>query len=185
MKHFKYYDKQEILSHTRIRRFESKTGEFVQHIKNRESLESALEQSSAKFVLFGIPEDIGVHANGGIGGTDTAWKSFLVSFLNLQSNDFFSGEQVMLLGRFDFTDLKFLIEQNAHDETEKIDAYRHAVLTIDEEVETLTKIISASGKIPIAIGGGHNNAYPLIKGASKGLHKAGEIQLAQINCINL
>ncbi|MBC7851131.1 MAG: arginase family protein, partial [Chitinophagaceae bacterium] len=32
---------------------------------------------------------------------------------------------------------------------------------------------------------GHNNSYPLIKGAAKGLHKAGLIPLAQINAINL
>jgi formiminoglutamase len=185
MKHFKYYSKQEILSLTRIRRFESKTGEFIQHIKNHEQLEKALEETPAQFIVFGVPEDIGVRANGGIGGTESAWKAFLVSFLNLQSNDFFTGEQVLLLGHFDFADLKFLIEQNAHDETEKIDAYRHAVLTIDEEVESLAKLITAANKIPIVIGGGHNNAYPLIKGASKGLHKAGQLPLAQINCINL
>jgi formiminoglutamase len=35
------------------------------------------------------------------------------------------------------------------------------------------------------IGGGHNNAYPAIKGAAKGLYKAELLQLAQINCINL
>ncbi|HUS03479.1 MAG TPA: arginase family protein, partial [Chitinophagaceae bacterium] len=40
-------------------------------------------------------------------------------------------------------------------------------------------------KIPVIIGGGHNNAYPAIKGAAKGLHKAELIPLAQINCINL
>ena len=51
-------------------------------------------------------------------------------------------------------------------------AYRHAVHTIDEEVEPLIKLITAAGKIPIVVGGGHNNAYPLIKGAAKGLHKA-------------
>lgn len=56
---------------------------------------------------------------------------------------------------------------------------------VDEDVEQLTKIITARNKIPIAIGGGHNNAYPLIKGSAKGLHKAGVLQLAQINCINL
>ena len=56
---------------------------------------------------------------------------------------------------------------------------------MDEDVEQLTKIITARNKIPIAIGGGHNNAYPLIKGAAKGLHKAGVLPLAQINCINL
>jgi len=40
-------------------------------------------------------------------------------------------------------------------------------------------------KIPIAIGGGHNNSYPLIKGAAKGLYKSGLIPLAQINAVNL
>jgi formiminoglutamase len=59
------------------------------------------------------------------------------------------------------------------------------VNSIDDEVEHLVKMITAAKKIPIAIGGGHNNAYPLIKGAAKGWHSAGVIPLAQINCINL
>jgi formiminoglutamase len=103
----------------------------------------------------------------------------------LQSNDFLNGDELMLLGQFNFSDLGELIEQNAYGYEEKIDAYRHAVITIDEEVEELAKIITAHNKIPIAIGGGHNNAYPLIKGAAKGLHKAGVLPLAQINAINL
>ena len=53
------------------------------------------------------------------------------------------------------------------------------------EVEELVKIIVTGKKIPILIGGGHNNAYPAIKGAAKGLHKMDLIPLAQINCINL
>ena len=51
---------------------------------------------------------------------------------------------------------------------------------IDEEVESLTKAIVASGKIPIAIGRGHNNSYPLIKGTAKGLHQAQRIGLARV-----
>ena len=47
------------------------------------------------------------------------------------------------------------------------------------------KIITTHNKIPIAIGGGHNNAYPLIKGSAKGLCKLGLIPMAQINCINV
>jgi formiminoglutamase len=135
--------------------------------------------------LFGIPEDIGIRANMGLGGADSSWEPFLDAFLNIQSNDFFSGDEILLLGYFDFSNLKFLIEENAYDKDEKIDAYRHAVITIDDEVEQLTKIITEAGKIPIAIGGGHNNAYPLIKGAAKGLYKTGKIPLAQINSINL
>ena len=54
-----------------------------------------------------------------------------------------------------------------------------------EEVESLVKVITSLNKIPIAIGGGHNNSYPLIKGSAKGLYKSGLIPLAQINAVNL
>jgi formiminoglutamase len=95
------------------------------------------------------------------------------------------GDNILVLGHFDFSELQRLIETNAHDPEEKLEAYRHAVHTIDEAVEDLMTVITTFGKIPIVVGGGHNNAYPLIKGSAKGLHKAGLIQLAQINCVNL
>jgi formiminoglutamase len=185
MQRFRFYNKEDILTLTSIRRFETKLGERVQVISNSKEVETSLELSPAKFVLFGIPEDIGVKANYGVGGTDTSWFPFLNAFLNIQSNDFFSGDELLLLGHFDFADMEALIEANAHGREEKAEAYRHAVNTIDNAVEHLTKIITGAGKIPIAIGGGHNNAYPLIKGSAKGLHKKGLLPLAQINCINL
>ncbi len=185
MQHLKYYNKQDVLSLTKIRKFETKLGEQVKVTGSAVQLESMLSQPAIKYVLFGIPEDIGVRANSGVGGTDSCWIPFLSSFLNIQSNDFLSGEEILLVGHFDFGDIKYLIEQNAYGVEEKKDAYRHAVITVDDEVEELVKQICAHKKIPIAIGGGHNNAYPLIKGAAKGLHKAGLIQLAQINAINL
>jgi formiminoglutamase len=185
MKHFKYYDKNDVLYLTRLRRFETKVGECVQVIADKEHLDTCLQHTTAKYILFGIPEDIGVRANMGTGGTDSLWMPFLSTFLNIQSNDFMIGDEILLLGHFDFGDLKYLIEQNAQNFEEKVDAYRHAVIAIDEEVEELARIITANKKIPIVIGGGHNNAYPLIKGAAKGLHKAGLIPLAQINCVNL
>jgi formiminoglutamase len=185
MKHLKIYSKQDILSLTRIRRFETKVGERLHTIADAQQLETSIEKSPARYVLVGIPEDIGVKANHGNGGTETGWIPFLQFFFNIQSNDFFTGEDVLMLGHFDFGDLKYVIDKNAHGYEEKIDAYRHAVNTIDEEVETLIKIITAFKKIPIVIGGGHNNAYPLIKGSAKGLHKAGVLPLAQINAINL
>jgi formiminoglutamase len=185
MKHFKFYNKHDVLNLTRIRRFETKLGESVQVLPDKANWEDALTQSPARYVVFGIPEDIGIRANHGTGGADSAWQPFLSAFLNLQSNDFLNGEEIIVLGHFNFSDASDLIEQNAYGYEEKIDAYRHAVVAIDDEVEELAKIITSHGKIPIAIGGGHNNAYPLIKGSAKGLHKAGLLQLAQINCINL
>ena len=185
MKHFKFYSKEDILSLTKLRRFETRLGERIRYLKKESEWPEVLEQSSAKYVLLGIPEDIGVKANHGTGGADTAWLPFLTSFLNMQSNDFFTGENMLLLGHFDFGDLKFLIENNAYNPDEMIDAYRHALHIIDEEVEHMIKLIASCKKIPIVIGGGQNNAYPIIKGVAKGLHKAELIPLAQVNAINL
>ncbi|MES1219173.1 MAG: formimidoylglutamase [Bacteroidota bacterium] len=185
MKHFKFYNKQDVLSLTKIRRYETKLGERLQTVPDPIEFESFLKTTNTKYFLIGIPEDIGIRANSGIPGADTVWLPFMQSFLNIQSNDFLSGDDIVLLGHFDFGDIQYLIDHNAHGDDEKLEAYRHAVNTIDDEVETLIKLITEAKKIPVVIGGGHNNAYPLIKGSAKGWHKAGVIPLAQINCINL
>lgn len=185
MKHFKFYTKEDILSVTRIRRFETKVGERILNIGSDVEWVEMMQHSRAKYVLIGIPEDIGVKANYGTGGADTAWLPFLTAFLNIQSNDFLTGEDILLLGHFDFGDIKYLVENNAYGQEEMIDAYRHALIMIDEQVENLIKVIASFKKIPIIIGGGHNNAYPIIKGVAKGLHKADMLPLSQINVINL
>lgn len=185
MRHLKIYNKQDVLSLTRLRRFETKLGERLQVVSDSSDIEASLRGSKAKFVIFGIPEDIGAKGNYGIGGADTLWIPFLQSFLNIQSNDFLDGHDILLLGHFDFGDIQYLIDTTAKGEQEKIEAYRHAVNAIDEEVEHLAKLITECRKMPIVVGGGHNNSYPLIKGAAKGWHKAGVIPLAQINCVNL
>lgn len=184
-KNFVPYSKEDILQLTHIRRFETKLGERVKTVKSTDDLEKAIAATGAKYVVFGIPEDIGVKANLGRGGAESAWMPFLSSFLNIQSNDFLSGDEILILGHFDFTSLRILIENNASTDDERIEAYRHAVNIIDEQVENLVKIITSVKKLPIIIGGGHNNAYPAMKGASKGLYKAEVIPLAQINCVNL
>ena len=185
MKHFKFYIKEDILSITKTRRFETKIGERVCTLDKQGEWPQVLTNSKAKYVIVGIPEDIGVMANYGTGGTDTAWLPFLSSFLNMQSNDFLVGDEILVLGHFDFGDIKYLIDSNAYNQDELINAYRHALEIIDAEVEDILKVIASCKKIPIVIGGGHNNSYPIIKGVAKGLYKAGVTPLSQINCINL
>jgi len=182
--HFKRYDKKDILLLTHLRRYETKLGEIVL-CDSSDDFEKAISETAAKYIVFGIPEDIGIKANLGKGGADSAWFSFLDSFLNIQSNDFFSGENIFMAGYFDFTDAQKLINVTAVTDEEKITAYRSFVNKIDDAVEELVKVITQNKKIPIIIGGGHNNAYPAIKGAAKGLYKAELLPLAQINCINL
>lgn len=193
MKHFQFYDAQHLKSLTRVRRYETKLGERLRTLGTRAAepgagpnWKSSLAADPAKYVLFGIPEDIGVKGNGGVGGAGTAWQAFLEAFLNVQSTDLFSGEEILVLGAFDFTDVNETIEQNAKDSQEGQQAYRHAVAgVVDEAVESLVKHITASGKIPLVVGGGHNNAYPLIKGAAKGWKQVGKIETGHINAINL
>jgi formiminoglutamase len=123
------------------------------------------EDPSVKCVLLGIEEDIGVRVNGGIGGTATAWQAFLHAFVNIQSTDALNGSEIGILGHFNFDDLN----ENISSET---------VDLVDAEVCEAIKQIANSGKIPIVIGGGHNNAYPIIKGISTAKNQA-------INTINL
>jgi formiminoglutamase len=152
---------------------------------NKDQLETCVQASPARYVIFGISEDLGVKANLGVGGTDSIWKPFLSYFVKIQSGDFLDGEEILLLGNFDFSDIGNLIKSNALNQEEEVAASRHAVNLIDEEVETLVKLITSNKKSPIAIGGGQNNAFPLIKGSAKGLYKAGLLPLAQINFVNL
>lgn len=185
MQHLKVYTKNDVLSLTKIRRFETKVGERLQVLNEAADISVAIAESPAKYILFGVPEDLGSKGNYGSGGMDTLWLPFLQNFLNMQSNDFFDGAEILLLGHFDFGDMQYLIDHTAKGDEERIEAYRHAVNTIDDEVEHLAKIITETKKIPLVIGGGHNNSYPLIKGAAKGWHKAGVIPISQINCVNL
>jgi len=185
MKHFKFYEKRDVLHHTKIRRFETKLGERVNVLEDIQNVELSLQKSHAKFVVFGISEDIGVKANYGVGGASTAWMPFIKAFLNTQSNDFLDGDEILILGNFDFSEVERLIEANAHDEDERLEAFRHAVNMIDVEVEQMIHLITQNKKVPIVIGGGQNNAYPCIKGAAKGWNKAGVIEFPQINAVNL
>ena len=181
---FKRLDKNDILMLTHLRKYETKLGEIVL-CDRANDFEKAISETTAKYIIFGVPEDIGVKANLGKGGADSTWFPFLDSFLNIQSNDFLSGENIFIAGNFDFTDAQKLINVNAATDEEKIIAYRSFVNKIDDAVEEIVKIITQNKKIPIIIGGGHNNAYPAIKGAAKGLYKAELLPLAQINCVNL
>lgn len=105
-----------------------------------------------KYVILGISEDIGPQANFGLKGSNSAFKSFLVRFLNCQSNRFLTGENISILGEIK-SNITFDTIEKARVQIEELD---------DFVVEILSPIIN-EGKIPIIIGGGHNNAFPLIK----------------------
>lgn len=165
--HFHPVTLTDIQSRTRTRPHETKMGERI-------LVQSGLEASAARFVLFGVKEDLGARANFGLGGAATAWDSFLNAFLNLQDSPFLRGQSLQLLGHFDFTILPH------HQE---IALMRQQVEQIDAEVSALVSQIVALGKIPLIIGGSHAGAYANLKGAALGLRK--NDPAAVVNCINL
>lgn len=165
------YEPPDLQAMTRLRSGEQKLGE---KIKTADQFSPA-----TRCVLFGIPEDIGVRANFGTGGTHSAWAAFLEAFLNIQSTAGLTGENIGLLGYLDCTDLM----EDANSQTPL--EMRTAVEILDREVEAIVYEITASGRLPIVIGGGHNNAYPIIRGAAKGYRANGRITEASLNAINL
>ncbi|EHQ41035.1 formimidoylglutamase [Myroides odoratus] len=171
------FTRDNLLALTSLRNGEIKLGERVHVIQQPSDWEKELAQNESKYVVLGIPEDIGVKANFGRMGTASAWEKFIATFLNIQHNRFNKGYWVTILGHLNFA--AEVAETQQLDPTNKADRKRlfELVQLIDKEVSHLIAKIVKAGKIPIVIGGGHNNAYGNIKGTALAKGKA-------INAIN-
>ncbi|WP_420574044.1 formimidoylglutamase [Kordia sp.] len=156
---------------------ETKFGERVETLSSKDNLVTQLQQSEAKYVLLGIPEDIGIRANRGKAGATTAWKAALSALLNTQDNAYNKGKRLLVLGHLDFSDLLDRAANFDQNSPEYYILLSQLVNKIDEEVSYIMFQIISAGKTPIIVGGGHNNAYGNIKGTALGKSKA-------INVIN-
>ncbi|QAA80626.1 arginase [Aequorivita sp. H23M31] len=169
----KIYCEKDIAPLINRRAGETKFGEKISFIKSLDDL----KKNTSKFVLLGIPEDIGVRANYGNPGTSMAWSAALASFLNIQYNSFTNAENLILLGEID-CDVQM---KQAASLTKEVNHYAEElgelVVQIDHKVSMIIQKIIEAGKFPIIIGGGHNNSYGNLMGTSQGLN-------SKINCIN-
>jgi formiminoglutamase len=163
METLKLYTAGDINAITNTRSGETKLGEKVQTLTDLE----LLALSSSKFVLLGLPEDIGIKANFGITGSRTAWDQAIKSLMNIQSTKKLRGDEITVLGHIDFSDKLDKARSLNPRQSEDLKSLRQLVSEIDEEVEEVIRMIYGAGKIPIVIGGGHNNSYPILKGFSK------------------
>jgi formiminoglutamase len=162
---------------TNHRSGEVKFGEKMVTVKKDEKSLDLLISSEAQFVLFGIPEDIGIRANYGRPGSASAWESAIRSIANIQHNRFCKGNTILVLGTLDVKEEMELAKNLDFNKTEDRKRLSELVSIIDKEVVHIITTIIKYNKIPIIIGGGHNNAYGNIKGAALGIGKA-------INAIN-
>ena len=167
MDSFKFYDRKRLEKFISHRAGETKLGEKLVLISDFANL----HKRAARFVIFGIPEDIGVRANYGEPGTAAAWELFLSAFCNVQHNQYLDAENIILAG-----EIKTSEEMRKAENIDVADPNYHEKLgdlvkLIDEKVSEVVKQVVSSGKIPVIIGGGHNNAFGNLKGASEALGK--------------
>lgn len=166
MENIIFCKKTDLAKITSHRSGEVKFGEKMHTIPDGAITEDYIRECKAKFVLLGIPEDIGVRANAGRGGTETAWDNALRSIVNIQHNRFCKGSDLLVLGQIDTQNLMKSSENLQFSSTEDRHTFSMLVEALDKEVShTIFRIIQL-GKIPIIIGGGHNNAYGNIKGTA-------------------
>lgn len=166
MEHLIRLTEEELHQITVFRKGEIKFGERIVTVPDDVSVDDFLRNSDAKFVLFGVPEDIGVRANFGRAGAASAYYNTLKSLVNIQHNRYAKGYNLIVLGHINTTKYQEKAQNLNPNDKEELKELRNLVLQIDKEVSHLVSIIVKNGKIPIAIGGGHNNSYGMIKGSA-------------------
>jgi formiminoglutamase len=151
---FAFIDGIRINTFLRPREGEVKIGESITFAQ--ESIDLSLENFQGDYVLIGVEEDIGPRANHGQGGAIFAFKSFLNRFLNMQVNRFIDVDKIMILGRVKAETMESGYAKRRENVAE-LDAFL---------IDILQKVYHYN-KIPVLVGGGHNNAYPLIAAYAK------------------
>jgi len=171
MKHFNLFTRAQRDSYKTVRyslesehelELEQEPQSFNDRIELCESVEK-LTQAKARYAIIGIPEDIGIRANLGRPGAHETWNSFLTHFLNLQHQELNDVSRFCVLGAVHTADLMdSCVNLDATKHTERL-LLSNAVAMLDGRVTTIVNAIIAAHKIPIVIGGGHNNSYPILR----------------------
>ena len=165
---------------TSARDGETKLGQDLTSFDGSASVESFLTkcaESGVKFALIGVPEDIGPRANLGRGGAKGAWEAFLGQFANIQANQMFDHSHLAVLGAVDLGG----IEEKSADSPAEL---RKLCEEIDEHVAAAVETIVKHGLEPIVIGGGHNNALPIMRGIVRA-RSAVSNSTFKLGCANL
>lgn len=170
-------EKSEVNNLLNTRDGETKFGEQIKLLSNVSNIYEVIKSLDVDYVIFGLPEDVGVFANHGNTGAYNAWNATIKVLLNIQHNHITAANRVLILGHLDFTEEIEQLSKLKQNNKKHIQNAKKLVTEIDKYVTDLVSTIISAGKTPIAIGGGHNNAYGMIKGTSLGLKKP-------INAIN-
>lgn len=145
---------------------ETRLGESLQFLNPLLPLEDALQAAvaaGARYALIGIPEDLGPRANFGNAGADLGFQAFLSRFVNLQHNEFVKPQQILLIGQVPCQDLMQQGRDLQNSVPEQLEQLRQLCAQLDQRVFQALMPVFTAGLVPIVIGGGHNNALPLLQ----------------------
>ncbi len=152
---------------TAVRAGETKAGEMIRLLPSLDEL----GKTEAPFVLMGFKEDIGIRANLGKAGASNAWDYSIAALLNVQHNRFFDASKLCVAGVLEPTDLIEAAGKLNPSNLNDLQKLRELTAEVDQIVSSLVKKVVSHGKIPIMIGGGHNNAYGNISGSAQALQQ--------------
>ena len=109
---------------------ETKFGEHINTLTYVSNIYDSLKNLDVKYVIFGLPEAVGVFANHGKSGTSTAWEATIKVLLNIQSNTFTQAKNVLVLGHLDFTEEQKQLSKLNQDDPKHIAKSRKLTITI-------------------------------------------------------
>ncbi|RXF00942.1 formimidoylglutamase [Pseudoalteromonas sp. PS5] len=160
------YDESHISQFVKARAGETRLWQNISFLQCEHDYAASLKdaaQFGIRYVLLGIPEDIGPRANCGLGGAALGWQAFLQRFLNQPNNQFLGGDKILLLGEVNIEEIQAASCELSNQDTEQLDRLRQLCSEVDKQVISALTPIFAAGLEPIIIGGGHNNAYGILQ----------------------
>ncbi|MGX5914863.1 formimidoylglutamase [Aliidiomarina sp. Khilg15.8] len=145
---------------------ETKLGQAVQCLPDSDDYEQSLTRlfnQGSRVAIVGVPESIGPRGNCGRGGAEHGWQAFLQSFLNLQMTPAMPLHDLLLVGHVDCDDLNAEADALDMHHSQSLARLRELCATLDQRLLQVLSPLFRAGYEVVLIGGGHNNAYPLLK----------------------
>lgn len=176
-KYLKLLTRDQLQAWSKPRAGEQKLAESIL-LPEGEDLHGILQNSAANFVLLGVKEDIGIRGNLGVPGARNAWDVALKALFAVQSNRYLAGDNILALGALEFEELLEEADGLSVRQDGDVKRFRELCAQVDEVVSATIEAIVRAGKIPIVIGGGHNNSYGNLKGCSQAIG-------TRVACLNI
>ncbi|HET8817886.1 MAG TPA: arginase family protein [Pseudidiomarina sp.] len=159
--------------YTSLRAGEIKWGQVLSCLPSSLSANTyihALEQAwsdGRRIAVVAVPESIGPRANLGRAGAETSLDAWLPALANLQVNGSTTPDRLLLVGAVECSDLQHQASLLHANNTNDLESLRELVAELDVRVLAVLKPLFEQGFDVVLIGGGHNNAYPLLKSLSE------------------